>query len=78
MSFVKGEESHPGSEVSSPAPMKAVSKESRRNVVSLDEKKQEKVKAAAPGKPTSLVEKKVVGLRDPDVPNSDDPRFEDF
>lgn len=56
----------------------------RKNVISLASRKREKASAAAPAPAPaarqggSLVEKKVVGLRDPEVPSSDDPRFEDF
>jgi methyl-accepting chemotaxis protein len=61
-----------GSEPKKGAPTHKKKSEPHRNVVSLEARKQEKSRAP------NLVEKKVVGLRDPEVPSSDDPRFEDF
>lgn len=52
-----------------------------RNVVSLESRKKEKAQDHAQSQRTkspSMIEKKVVGLREPEVPSKDDPRFEDF
>jgi methyl-accepting chemotaxis protein len=63
------------------AQMSAGPSEGVKNVVSLAKKKKEKAQQAAPApraRASGMVEKKVVGMKDPEVPTSDDPRFEDF
>jgi len=73
--YVEGDSTSRGT---ASAPQKSSKEASAKNVVSLESRKKEKARAQAQRSKSSMVEKKVVGMREPEVPSSDDPRFEDF